>query len=399
MRTFLLLLFLYYGYTVQAQNRCATIDYLQTSRFAYKSADRTVTNTQTIRKIQASQKNIGEMDIIHIPTVVHLLYNNPSQNISDAQIISGIEALNRDFRRKAADTVNTPQRFKGLADDVQIEFGLATTDPSGRKTTGIVRKPTSRIGWATDDKMKRASQDGDDGWDSKSYLNIWVVNLIGSSGYASMPGSAADVDGVVINFNSFGTINTVAPFNMGRTAVHEVGHWLGLKHIWGDAQCGDDGVDDTPQQGFFTKGCPSGFRSSCNNGESGDMYMNFMDYTDDACMNLFTKGQRNRMRSLFIEGGARAALLQSKGLSEPWANEVPLPSGDASLYPNPALEKITVRVNNSLIGKKLSLFNSQGQLQKSLVIDSSQQSISVADLKPGVYILKGEGFVQKFIKL
>src|ERR1043165_4981181 len=100
---------------------------------------------------------------------------------------------------------------------------------------------------------------------------------------------------------------------MGRTAVHEVGHWLGLKHIWGDAACGDDLVEDTPPQGWYTQGCPTGFHSSCNNGVMGDMYMNYMDYTSDACMNLFTAGQKQRMRALFATGGARASLLQSKG--------------------------------------------------------------------------------------
>jgi hypothetical protein len=281
---------------------------------------------------------------------------------------------------------------------VQIEFYLATADPLGRATSGIVRKQTARNGWMADDKMKRSSTGGDDAWDSKSYLNIWIVNLIGGSGYSSVPGSAAETDGIVINFGAFGTINTAAPFNMGRTAVHEVGHWLGLKHIWGDASCGDDGVEDTPTQSFFTTGCPSGFRSSCNNGTAGDMYMNYMDYTNDNCMNLFTEGQRNRMRSLFAAGGPRASLLQSKGLNEPWLNESPaLPV--ALLYPNPAREEITIQVGSASLGKRIHLYNSQGQLLKVETVVSMLQIINITNLKAGVYFLKGEGYLQRFIKL
>lgn len=345
------------------------------------------------------QRQVNDDAILRIPVVVHVLYNNASQNVSDAQVQSGIDALNRDFRRKAADTINTPLRFREMAADVQIEFYLATADPFGRATTGIVRKQCTRTAWMADDKMKFSSQGGDNAWDSRSYLNIWLVELAGGSGYASVPGSATATDGVVIRYNAFGTINTNAPFQLGRTAVHEVGHWLGLKHIWGDAECGDDGVDDTPQQGFFTKGCPSGFRSSCGNGTMGDMYMNFMDYTDDACMNLFTEGQRSRMRQLFAADGPRASLLQSRGLGNPWMQEAPLPVGEAVLYPNPAQEKITVQVGSSFIGKTLRLYNSQGQLQKEETVTSPQQTISVAHLRPGIYFLRASDFLQKFIKL
>lgn len=384
-----LLVFCFY-FGASAQTRCAFIDNTKTF---------TSTISGAVLKTSSGQEGIIDTAVIRIPVVVHVLYNNAQQNISDAQIKSGIEALNRDFRRKNADSVNTPLSFKSLAADVQIEFHLAASDPFGRKTTGIVRKQTSRLGWTAEDKMKRSSQGGDDAWNSRSYLNIWVVNLLGGSGYASVPGSAAENDGVVINFNVFGTINTLAPFNMGRTAVHEVGHWLGLKHIWGDAACGDDGIDDTPTQAFFSKGCPSGSRSSCNNNPAGDMYMNYMDYTDDACMNLFTNGQRRKMRSLFAAGEWRESLLQSKGLLEPLAEDAPLPIVSSSLYPNPASDKITVQASASLLGKTLSLFNGQGQLQKTILIETAQQIISITSLKPGVYFLKGENFTQRFIKL
>lgn len=399
MRTTLFCVLLFLGVVGQAQDRCVTSNYLSAQMLENSAVARSIGEAEAFLKKSSLLKQISSDAVFRIPVVVHVLYNTASQNISDAQIKSGIDALNRDFRRRNADTVNTPLRFLDLAADVQIEFALASADPQGRGTSGILRKQISRAGWMADDKMKKTSQGGDDGWDSKLYLNIWIVNLIGASGYASVPGCSAAIDGVVIHYAAFGTINTEAPFQLGRTAVHEVGHWLGLKHIWGDKQCGDDGVTDTPQQGFFTQGCPSGFRSSCSNGEMGDMYMNYMDYTNDACMNLFTEGQRSRMRSAFLSGGPRASLLQSKGLNAPWLQESPLMATGTTLYPNPTHDKLTLEVSSEMLGKKLSLYNRQGQLQKIEAITSSPQVLDVSNFKPGVYFLKGESYQQKFLKL
>ncbi len=398
MRLLLFFFLIHTGVLSFGQSRCVTSTYLEGKGQENAATAKRIREAEAFLKKSSTQRAIFEDAIIQIPVVVHVLYQ-PSQNISDAQIRSGIDALNRDFRMKNADTSKTPQQFRALAADVQIEFYLAKTDPQGRKTTGIERKATSRNGWLADDKIKLSSQGGMDAWDSRSYLNIWIGNLIGGSGYSSVPGSDAKTDGIVIQYSAFGTINTGAPFNLGRTAVHEVGHWLGLKHIWGDAPCGDDLVEDTPQQGFFTQGCPSGIRSSCNNGTAGDMYMNYMDYTNDACMNLFTKGQRQRMRSAFDEGGPRASLLQSKGLHEPWVNEAVLPTPAAALYPNPALNKITLQTGSNQLGESISLLNSQGQLIRVEKIKALQQSFDVQALKAGVYFLKGNDFMYKFIKL
>lgn len=379
-----------------AQNRCVAPADLQVQ--VQKTTVNPAADLLTGNNI--THRSLAEEDVIRIPVVVHVLYNNAAQNISDAQIKSGMEALNRDFRRRNADTTNTPLNFRHLAADVQIEFYLATADVWGRATTGIVRKWSTRSLWMADDKMKASATGGDDPWDCKSYLNIWIVDLVGGSGYASVPGTAPATDGVVINYRAFGSINTAAPFQLGRTAVHEVGHWLGLKHIWGDTPCGDDGIADTPQQGFFTKGCPSGFRSSCNNGETGDMYMNYMDYTDDACMNLFTIGQRTRMRSLFAAGGPRATLLLSKALNEAWVQESPaVNTAMAALYPNPASTRITVAFTSAMLGKNVHVYNAQGQLQKTETVVSLQQVMDVSKLPSGVYFVKGEGYLQKFSKL
>jgi hypothetical protein len=287
----------------------------------------------TKQHISTPANNISnrmEGNVIKIPVVVHVLYHSPTEKISDAQVQSQIEVLNRCFRHRNADSVKTPLYFKSLAADVEIEFQLATSDIRSRSTTGIIRKYTPITKWGFDDKMKFSANLGDDGWDSKSYLNIWVCNMDKLAGYSSLPGSDATKDGLVIDFDAFSTINPGSGYDLGKTAVHEIGHWLGLKHLWGDENCGDDGVSDTPKQASYTSGCPSAIRITCGNGPNGDMYMNYMDFTSDACINLFTKGQKARMRALFETGGFRNAILTSKGLDRPLIFESPLPSMAAS---------------------------------------------------------------------
>jgi len=164
--------------------------------------------------------------------------------------------------------------------------------------------------------MKSASSGGSNAWPTNQYLNIWVCNMSGGIlGYAQFPGGAAATDGVVIGYTCFGTTGTAqAPFNRGRTGTHEVGHWLNLRHIWGDATCGNDLVSDTPVHNTSNYGCPSHPRSnSC--GTSAEMFMNYMDYVDDACMQMFSNGQKARMQALFVSGGARASLASSPGCS------------------------------------------------------------------------------------
>ena len=168
-------------------------------------------------------KTSGALPVIRIPVVVHILYNTPEQNISDAQITSQLEALNRDFKRLNSDTVNTPDRFRNLAANVQIEFVLAQVDPSGRTSKGIVRRFTSETVFKTDDKIKFTKLGGSDAWDSRYYLNIWVGKFQSVVGYSSVPGSSGEIDGIVISTQAFGTFNTLYPYHLGRTAVHEAG--------------------------------------------------------------------------------------------------------------------------------------------------------------------------------
>jgi Pregnancy-associated plasma protein-A len=273
---------------------------LLTTDLRYASARRSIEN-QTIAYSMRTT-DIARVGITTIPVVVHVLYNTPEQNISDAQIQSQIDVLNRDFRKTNPDVESVPEPFKPLAADARIEFVLATIDPTGKPTNGITRTATTTTEFMPDDRMKSTATGGIDAWRTDRYLNLWVCRLQGGLlGYAQFPGGPPATDGVVITTTGFGTIGTArAPFNLGRTATHEIGHWLNLRHIWGDddAGCnGSDFVDDTPNQAGPNSGKPRFPRITCNNGPNGDLYVNYMDYTDDAGMFMFTTGQVIRMQA------------------------------------------------------------------------------------------------------
>lgn len=411
MRTVLFLVFVFIATDLFAQKECGSQSYLQSIKTSEVLTARNIDAAemfiqQAVLKKKTTQFKLAADQVIRIPVVVHVLYYSDSYNISDAQIKSQLEALNRDFRRSNADTANTPDRFKPIAADVKIEFALATADPKGRSTNGIVRKKTGTKYWGMDDKIKFASSGGDDAWDSRYYLNIWIGDMRSYLGYSSLIGSAADKDGVVINTSVFGATGAGGNYNLGRTATHEVGHWLGLKHIWGDAYCGDDGVSDTPPQSGFTAGCPTTFKSTCNNGSLGDMYMNYMDLTNDACMNLFTKGQGERMRAAFEDGGPRQSILSSKGLNEPWVEETSLPGEEIAattglrLYPNPVSSELVLDFGDDIswVGKEVRLINMNGVIVQKIKIASKTHKAYLQGLLPGVYFIQGENSGKKINK-
>ena len=240
-----------------------------------------------------------------IPVVVHVVYRTDAENIADDQITSQIDALNRDYRANNTDIKNAPAPWKKLPADALIEFKMADTDPDGNATDGITRTKTDQTSFGSDDKVKSAATGGADPWPSDKYLNLWVCRLSGGLlGYAQFPGMPAATDGVVILNTAFGTSGTArAPFNLGRTAVHEVGHWLDLRHIWGDTNncSGTDFVDDTPNAQMPNFGKPTFPHVSCSNGPNGDMFINYMDYVDDDTMIMFTPDQVSRMHAV-LEG-------------------------------------------------------------------------------------------------
>lgn len=337
--------------------------------------------------------------LITIPVVVHVVYNTVAENISEAQIISQIESLNADFAKSNTDFSNVPSVFSKLAANTSIRFELAKTDPMGKPTTGIVRKKSTRMTWTDDDGVKFLSNGGSTAWDAKSYLNIWVCNTVsGLTGYATFPGADRAVDGIVVRYDAFGTTGKLAaPFNLGRTLTHEVGHWMGLKHLWGDQQCGDDGIEDTPKQRSANIGSPVFPKvSACNSSAEGEMFMNFMDFTNDASMGMFTAGQKSAMRAQFDINGKRNSLLNSKALSAAWNNGfepevLTVNACEMVVYPNPVHSgnlKLLVNMNLGNNGKNFAIISSNGQIVKTGHLLSMEEEINVQTLSPGVYQIR-----------
>ena len=415
-RKLVLLFVICIGFQAVAQQKCSMEEYTRLQH----GADPGLTNrlagielfTQSSTSSAAdAQRGYNLTETIKVPVVVHVLYHTPDQNISNEVINLLIHALNRDFNKRNADTIDIPDRFKPYAVSMGFEFKLATKDPKGVGTSGIIRKYTPVKYWLSDDKMKFTSSYGDDAWDSKSYLNIWLCNLQDVLGYSTLPGMDAKKDGVVYAFENIeNTRHTLPMVNDARTMVHEVGHWLNLYHIWGDGYCGDDRVDDTPKQSSYTPGCPTGTRvSSCSNSSNGDMYMNFMDFTDDRCMYMFTTGQRKRARALFDAGGARRAIIFSRGLETSMIQGAELPEFHpkwfhAQIYPNPVSSILTVYFDydERWVGQPLKVLDMSGRVVFNMKVQSRIQTIDVSGLQSGVYFIYAKKELEtintKFVK-
>ena len=237
--------------------------------------------------------------VMEIPVVFNVLYRTSAENISTAQLQSQIGVLNKDFNAQNSDfnTANNP--YSSVRANVGIRFVL----------DAINRKSTSKSSWGTRDAMKKSKRGGIDPTSPTTKLNIWVCTIGGGIlGYAQFPGGSSATDGVVLDSKYTGTTGTATyPFNLGRTATHEVGHWMNLRHIWGDATCGSDLVADTPTHNTANYGVPPvGHRSTCS-GTPLEMYMNYMDYTDDRGMYMFSNDQKSRMLAIFNVGGSRAS--------------------------------------------------------------------------------------------
>ncbi|MBT8195352.1 MAG: T9SS type A sorting domain-containing protein [Bacteroidia bacterium] len=286
-----------------------------------------------IHKAQApSQRNT----LYTIPVVFHIIHNGESigsqTNLSTAQVNSQLDVLNEDFRQLNSDNSNLPSVWTNLAADCEINFCAATVDPNGNTLAvpGINRINRSTAGFTSppfssgymDNTIKPATI-----WDPNDYLNVWVANMSGGLlGYATWPPGSGLVgvptsnqgtltsDGVVILYNALGrTGNLIPQYNKGRTATHEIGHWLGLRHIWGDGACQTDYCADTPTQQSSNFGCPSWpSTSNCTgNSPNGDMFYNFMDYSDDLCLITFTEDQKTRVQTVMSNSTFRINLANS----------------------------------------------------------------------------------------
>jgi hypothetical protein len=266
-------------------------------------------------QIRNAQNNLRKSGVVrYIPVVFHVIHKWGVENISQQQIQDAIRVLNEDFRKKAGTNGGSSTDAKAV--DMEYEFRLAQYDPNGNPTSGVNRIYSTSTDNARDNSKSLSI------WDAKKYLNVWIVNTIQNTtgnpnsivlGYAQFPfmlNSNPNTDGVVLRSDQTGVIEIGKADQAGRTLTHEVGHWLNLRHIWGDATCGNDLVGDTPLHNTANYGCPaSGHRSTCT-GTPIEMTMNYMDYTNDACMYMFSAGQKTRMQAVFAVGGARNSFAQ-----------------------------------------------------------------------------------------
>jgi hypothetical protein len=349
--------------------------------------------------------------IAKIPVVVHVLHNGQNvgsgPNISDAQINSQIQALNEDFRLKNADSLPTNHPFYGLVADAEIEFCLAARKPDNTPTTGIdrINIGVNSISYDDMENFKKAQTI----WDSKKYLNLWVCNLTDVDpilGYASFPNEDPSLDGVAINYTYFGYVGNVsAPYDGGRTAVHEIGHYLGLFHIWGDQICGNDGIGDTPPAQDANYGCPTLPHNvgACTGGSAnGELFMNFLDYVDDDCMKCFTKGQKTRMKSVLAV--SRAELITSDKCTA-WPTTInTIVKPTIKIYPNPIHTFAEIHNNSAEPFITVSILGLDGKIISTNTIANNNglALLNMQQVQAGIYVLqigsKNNVMVQKVIK-
>jgi PKD repeat protein len=318
--------------TQDGKIRCFSTEYNTLLRETYPNIESTEEFENWISKkiLEADNNSNQKKATRNIPIVVHVIHNGDAlgsgENITDAQIMSQIDVLNKDFSATNTDFSNVPSTFQSIATSMDIQFCLATEDPNGNPSTGIdrVNYGTTSFGNAATESMKAATS-----WDPTRYFNIWVLrfggDLNGVLGYAQFPsssglsdlstnGGAANTDGVAIGYNYFGTTGAVSsPYNKGRTATHEIGHCFGLRHIWGDGTCATDYCNDTPPAQTANYNCQSHPYNvgACSGNTTGEMFMNYMDYVPDACMYAFTADQKARMDAVLQNSPRRASLLTS----------------------------------------------------------------------------------------
>lgn len=373
--------------------------------------------------IEFSAQHSGLIDLpqeVTIPVIVHILYKAGTEtkglpSVSDVK--QQLDISSKDFRQTvkiSKHLADTKEKFSDKnALDTKVSFCLASKDPGGRATSGVLTVPTAVSAWFVDDKMKSATTGGSTAWDTEKYLNIWVVNFPDTiSGYAQMPAGPAATDGIVIDARYFGKKSTTDknfPYTEGKTLTHLLGNYLNLYDLWSDTQlCGDDGVDDTPIQNAPTLGCVDYRHVSTCEGNPVVMSMNFMDNTNDPCQYMFSNGQKRRMTACLVKDGIRYKLTQSgetqcaNGNNAQLAQENNpiqalkppiLPTFNYRIYPNPAQSSVNFEIAIEQSAKaEVLIFNAQGSVYKRLnyTVNEGSQVFEVKcdDWSPGLYIVR-----------
>ena len=378
-----------------AQRSCASYEHLQ---------EQMKNDPAFAKKIQENEKKFENYfrgnqnprnESVTIPVIVHVVYNTAGQNISDAQVQSQIDVLNEDFTATNKDYNGYDAGYGPVKGDMSIKFCVVQ----------IRHVATTKKSFGFADQVKKTKAGGDDAIDPAHTLNIWVCNL-GQNllGYAQFPGGAPETYGIVILYSAFGRgeqYNLLSAYNLGRTATHEIGHCLGLRHIWGDARCGNDFVGDTPLHNDANFGCPGeGHRSTCT-GTPLEMWMNYMDYTDDQCMYLFSDGQVARADFFMstdpqlltiVNSGACTAgpgnrnLITSRPISEA-TNE------NFALYPTLTAGLINIEYSSFTNGiVQLNIYNQSGMLvmkqQMAVVAGANSKQLDFGRLTNGFYLVQ-----------
>ena len=358
-----------------------------------------------------------------IPTIVHIIHNGEAvgtgTNISQAQVTSQFTVLNKDFTKTNADFSSVcPAVFQAVAANCQITFCKALRKPSGVVLTeaGIDRVNRNTMGWSAPpysmnyitSTIKPATI-----YNPSNYLNIWVCDMSnGLLGFATFPANStltglsapygtATTDGVAVLYNAFGSVGNVGfPYDLGRSATHEIGHWLGLRHIWGDAGCGNDYCNDTPtQSGPNYAGCPPFPQVTCGNGPNGDMWVNYMDYVTDACMVMFTANQKTRMQTCMANGTYRVPLANSLVCS-PLGIPTEAKNTKFNIYPNPSTGMITVDAFNMGSDLNVRIFNVVGALVKEMRMENAIKfDVDLTAADNGMYFMELDNGHEKVTQL
>ncbi len=406
-----------------SKHRCITSpEYQGIVHYNLRAQNLAMFETWMAQKRREQVNRRTQEKIYEIPVIFHIVHSGDikgqGNNISREQVIAQMIVLNQDFRRTNPDAADTPEAFQEIAADIKIQFKLAQLDENDEimEEPGIHRyEDRSRATWTHEEIQEILKPTTI--WDPDKYLNVWVVPLSNNNdfGYAQspeqsgltgvviLPSDKPETDGVYVNVRTFGSNFTSVGssfrlrlnYDRGRTLTHEVGHWLGLRHIWGDGGCGqDDFCDDTPVTGRDHDGlgdCSFPGPNTCSSDPRPDMFQNYMDYTNDVCMNLFTNDQKARMRIVLENAPRRKEVIANADLVLA-INRSQVLANTTRLFPNPGVNHTQLQMNNKLQGAiTINISDLRGKvLQESIATKASTQvqlDLPIQGLPKGVYIV------------